>query len=139
MPPKTPRTPMKKSEEDIRQEELEGLVHIREQKVERITRMKEAITSVPRGGRTAATVRGNQKKLELVNSEFDSVHQRIILLADASSRGQHDATQRKFEAIYDELIMTLEQWTDDLTPAVAAGTSNALAPAGAQPVVINQP
>lgn len=86
MPPKTPRTPAKKVKED----ELDGLIHLRDQEVVHLKELHAELAGVEQAELKAADVRAHQKDLEQINSEFGSLHQRIILLSESNSRGPHD-------------------------------------------------
>lgn len=136
MPPKIPRTPAKKEVESA--EELDALIHLRDGVFNKVASLKTKLAAIPNPERTAPVVRANRRMLEQMTDEFEKIHQRVILMAGANTRGQHDQKQEEFHQLNYEITLTLEKWTEDLVP-IAAGPSSALAPARPQPIVIQQP
>lgn len=138
MPPKIPRTPAKKEVADDNAEELDALIHLRDGAFNKVASLKTKLAAIANPERTAPVVRANRRMLEQMTEEFEKIHQRVILMAGANTRGQHDKKQEEFDKLNYDITLTLEKWMEDIVPVVV-GPSTALAPARPQPIVIQQP
>ncbi|XP_038106589.1 uncharacterized protein LOC119766222 [Culex quinquefasciatus] len=132
MPPKTPRTPLKKQGQE--EEDLENLVFLREEQTEVIDRLKAKIDATLVEERTEAAAKVHRWRLDTCFAEFAAIKERIYR-ADPKKRNDHKKVVVEFEALFDQLAMTLGGWNAGAAPAA----SSALVERHDRPIVIQQP